>query len=144
MGAPCPDPGSWVHTSQADTEALSTAASVQRVVTALERELHIYTMLCELFNLTVCPGLLSGPRLSSRLRIWNFLEVWASKWLVTFTFVNRLIYYITPSLKIPKKYGHRVHYSFRLGKVKQTINRIQQKFKVSTTSINLKELAKIS
>lgn len=74
MRAPCTAPGSWVHTSQADTEALSTAASVQRVVTALERELHVYTMLCELFNLTVFPGLLSGPHLSSRLRIWNFSD----------------------------------------------------------------------
>lgn len=51
------DPGSWEYTSQADTEALPTAASVERVATALERELHVYMRPCELFNLPFFSGL---------------------------------------------------------------------------------------
>ena len=57
MRAPRTDPGSWEYTSQVDTEALSTAASVERVATALERELHVYMRPCELFNLPFFSGL---------------------------------------------------------------------------------------
>lgn len=90
------------------------------VATMTVRDQRVCTMPCELFNLVIFTGLLSGLHPLTRLEV---LRSVASKWLVMFIFVDTLILILhKPRVRRPQKYGSILYCRNGIGKAKQTKN----------------------